>query len=103
MINHLLKQDCGIIKIERDRFGGVTESDPIPTKCRATESFEWVRNGAGEEVVSSITFWLNPDVDIDMNNIDDRRIEYNGKSHNIISVRNRRNSLGEIIFKVVSV
>ena len=103
MINHLLNQDCELILIETNRYGDVVESDPFPTKCRATESFEMVKNNAGVEVVSSIQFWLSSDVGIDFDTLTDRRIRYNGVDYIPISVRNRRDTYGNTIFKVVNV
>lgn len=103
MIEHLLQQDCEIIIIQTDRYGDVIESEPFHFKCRATESFEMVRNNAGVEVVSSIRFWFPNDVDIDVDTLTDRRIKYNGKDYIPISVRNRRDTYGQSIFKVVSV
>ncbi|MCR1833136.1 hypothetical protein NSA56_01830 [Oceanobacillus caeni] len=103
MINHLLQQDCKIVAIERDRFGDVIESEPIPAKCRAKESFNLIKNNAGEEVVTSIQFWMNPDVDLSNENLSSRRIKYDGIMYTPISVRNRRDTYGKSIFKVVSV
>ncbi|WP_373892774.1 hypothetical protein [Virgibacillus sp. CBA3643] len=104
MINHLLKQDCSYIRIEGiDGYGDPIESDSIPAKCRAIETFEMVKNNAGEEVVSSIQFWFNSDIDLDSNTITERRIKYDGSTYTPISVANRRNTLGESIFKVVMV
>jgi len=103
MIEHLLNQDCEYVVIERDSYGKVVESDPYLIKCRATESFQMVKNNAGEEVVSSIQFWFSNEVDIDVDTLTKRRIVYNGKSYTPISVRNRRDTYGEPIFKVVSV
>lgn len=91
------------MRIERDWYGDSIESDPIPAKCRATESFEMVKNNAGEEVVSSITFWFSPDVDLDNSTLDKRTIKYNGNDYAPISVTNRRNTLGESVMKVVNV
>lgn len=103
MIDDLLNQDCSIIKVERDEYGDYIPSDPILTKCRANESFQIVKNQAGEDVVSSIQLWLPKDVDITRENIDKRRINYRGKQFSIISVRNRIDLFGNPIFKVVNV
>ncbi|WP_339227838.1 hypothetical protein NSQ77_19990 [Oceanobacillus sp. FSL K6-2867] len=103
MIEHLLQQDCEIIIIQTDRYGDVIESEPFSVKCRATESFEMVRNNAGIEVVSSIRFWFPKDVDIDVDTLTKRRIRYEGKDYTPISVRNRRDTYGQSIFKVVNV
>ncbi|MFB4472145.1 hypothetical protein ACDI16_04210 [Oceanobacillus caeni] len=103
MIDHLLQQDCEIVAIERDRLGDVIESDPIPAKCRAKESFNLIRNNAGEEVVTSIQFWMNPNVDLSNENLPNRRIKYDGIMYIPISVSNRRDTFGKSIIKVVSV
>lgn len=103
MIDHLLKQDCDIVKIEKDRYGDTVESDPISTKCRAEEKFELIKDNEAEEVVSSVTFWFNPDVDLSNDNVDDRKIKFNDESYTPISVQDRINTLGESVFKVVKV
>lgn len=103
MIGHLLNQECFIVKVERDSYGDVVETDPIKVDCRAYESFEIIKNQAGEDVVSSIRFWIPSEIDIDDESITKTQIKHKNKDYSIISVRNRFDTLGKSIFKVVSV
>ncbi|AIF45429.1 hypothetical protein [Virgibacillus sp. SK37] len=103
MINDLLNQDCFIIKTVRDSYGDYIQGDPIHTDCRTSEKFENVKNKAGEEVVSSLRFWLPKDVDINEKNLTDTLIRYHDKDYSIISMQNRIDLMGETLFKVVYV
>ncbi|WP_163581114.1 hypothetical protein [Gracilibacillus saliphilus] len=90
------------MRVERNAYGDIVESDPIDLKCRANEEFKIIKNNAGEEVVSSIQLWLPFEADINYKNITKRRITYEGKELIPISVKNRRDTLGETVFKVVN-
>lgn len=94
-----LYQDCEIISTRKDMYGKLIQSQPISVKCRAKEEVKLVKNRVAEEVVSSIEFWFYPDTRFKVDDI----IRYDNKDYTIMSFENNRNTLGEIIRKVVYV
>lgn len=90
-------QKCKIVPISgKDSYGKPIHSEPISINCRIKEKYQLVRNQASEEVTSRLEFWFPPDTEIKI--LDE--IEY-GKKHSIISIVPKRNTLGEVVRKVV--
>lgn len=99
MINDFLTEECKVIPTSKDSFGKYVKSTPTLIKCRAKEKHQMVKNKAAKEVVSQIEFWFSSEIDIQL----DYLIEFNKKEYPIISMRAKKDSLGNITRKVVFV
>lgn len=94
-----LYQDCQIISTTKDMYGKYVKSQPFSVKCRVKEEYQMVKNKASEEVISSLEFWFYKDTILKLDDL----ILYEGKEYPIISIENKRNTLGDITRKVVFV
>lgn len=104
LIEDFLNQDCSIIPSTKSLDGKPNESDPVPTKCRVKEKFQIIKNQAAEDVVSKHEFWFSPDTNIDYpTSNQEYLIDYENKKHSVISIENKRDTLGNITRKVVFV
>ncbi|WP_404403807.1 hypothetical protein [Jeotgalibacillus malaysiensis] len=91
-------QTCKIFSMVKDAYGKPVKTNEHVTSCRVKESFKLVKNKAGEEVVSQIEVTLPSTAEVKLNDW----IEYAEKDYPIISLRITRNTLGEIVKKVIN-
>jgi hypothetical protein len=94
-----LPNDCVINETKKDGYGKIQVIQSTPTKCRAKEKFQLVINQNAVKVTSQIEFTVPVDVFIKVG----FQIEYDGITYTIISMKLTRNTLGEVVKKVVFV
>jgi hypothetical protein len=94
-----LVQDCVIKEIKKDGYGKMSVVKETPCKCRAKEKFQLVLNQAAEKVTSEIEFTVPNEMNVNVG----FQIEYEGKSYTILSLKQTRNTLGEVVLKAVYV
>jgi GTP-sensing pleiotropic transcriptional regulator CodY len=99
MIADLLKQDCNIISTTKNMLGENVKSTPAGAKCRVKEKYKLVKNKAAQEVVSQLQFWFSADANVKLDDL----IQFNSKEYPVISIQNKRDTLGCLIYKVVFV
>lgn len=92
-----LYQDCKIYEIGRDGYGKPIKKNEQDVKCRVKEKYQLVKNNAAKEVVSQFEITVYPEVVVKP----DDKVEYNNKEHSIISIKITRNTIGEIVKKVI--
>jgi hypothetical protein len=99
-----LTQDCVILETKKDGYGKLQVMKEIPCKCRTKEKFQIVINNNAEKVNSQIEFTIPVDIDVkfDYQNVI-YQIVYEGITHTILSMKLTRNTLGEVVKKVVFV
>jgi hypothetical protein len=94
-----LLQDCVINETKRDGNGKNKIIKKTPCKCRAKEKFQLVINDNAEKVTSQIEFTIPVDIDVKVG----FQIDYEGQTYTILSIKLTRNTLGEVVKKVVFV
>lgn len=99
MIEDFLNQDCTVIipRDELDMFGKPISPIEIPAKCRVKEKYKIVKNKSAEQVVSQIELWFEHDMEITTDSL----IRWGETEYPVISIQPKRNTLGEITYKVV--
>lgn len=90
-------QDCIIHQVKKDIYGKNTIVKSEDSKCRVKEKYQLVKNSAAKETVSQFEITLPAATEF---NIDDL-IEYENKQYAIISFKITRNTIGEIVKKVI--
>lgn len=94
-----LQQDCVIKEIKKDVYGKPQVINETPSKCRTKEKFQLVINQNAEKVTSQIEFTIPVTIDVKVG----YQIEFEGNSYTVLSIKQTRNTLGEIVKKVVFV
>jgi len=94
-----LYQDCTIYEIGRDGYGKPIKKNERFEKCRVKEKIQLVKNQTNIETVSQLEVILSATTVV---NVDDK-FEFEGKEFTIISMKITRNSIGEIVKKVIFV
>ncbi|MBS4207448.1 hypothetical protein [Bacillus sp. FJAT-50079] len=95
-----LYQDCIIIyEIGRDGYGKPIKKNEQFIKCRVKEKYQLVKDKSAKEVVSQLEIIISPDVDVKV----DDKVEYEGLEYTIISLKITRNTIGEVVKKVIFV
>lgn len=92
-------QECTIYETGRDGYGKPIKMNMQTLKCRVKEKYQMVKNQAAQEIVSQLEFTLPPNAQVSVNHI----IGYEGKEYAIISLKITRNTIGEVVKKVVFV
>lgn len=100
MIKSLLNEECEVYKPTKDFYGKESKPSNVPiTKCRVKEEYKKVKDNAAEEVISQLEFWFTPDTVISL----DHKITYQQLEYSILSIKKKKNTLGDITRKVVYV
>lgn len=98
-------QNCLLFETGRDGYGNYVEKNKRYLKCRVKDKVQLVKDKAAKEVVSKLEIWLHKDTEIKVDDqikiLVDGVDEEKTQSHTIISLKNKRNTLGEIVRKVV--
>lgn len=92
-----LQQDCVIKESKLDGYGKHQVVKETPCKCRTKEKFQLVINQNAEKVTSVIEFTIPVDIDVKVG----FQIDYEGQTYTILSIKLTRNTLGEVVKKVV--
>lgn len=92
-----LYQDCIIYEIGRDGAGKPIKKSQQEVKCRVKEKYQLVKDKAAKEVVSQLEITVGADVDFKV----DDKVEYDGIEHSIISYKITRNTIEEVVKKVI--
>ena len=94
-----LPLDCVIKETKRDGFGKLQVVKETPCKCRTKEKFQIVINQNADKVTSEIEFTIPVDINVKVG----FQIKYEEITYTIVSFKQTRNTLGEIVRKVVYV
>jgi hypothetical protein len=92
-------QDCVIYEIDRDGYGKPVKKNEQNLKCRVKEKYQLIKDKSAVDTVSELQITLPNDAVVKP----DDKVEFEGKEYAIISVKNTRNTLAEVIKKVVYV
>jgi len=100
-----LHQKCILYKIGRDGYGQVTKLDEKKVNCRIKEKYQTVKNREALEKVSELEITLDKSAYVDF----DYKIQIINddgslsREHSILSFKLTRNTIGEVVKKVVYV
>jgi hypothetical protein len=94
-----LTQDCVILETKKDGYGKIVTTKETPCKCRTKEKFQIVINQNAEKVTSEIQFTIPVDINVKAG----YQVEYDSNTYTILSMKLSRNTLGEVVKKVVFV
>lgn len=99
-----LTQDCVIKETKKEGYGKLQVLKQTPSKCRTKEKFQLVVNQNAEKVTSQIEFTIPVEIDVKFGykNLV-YQIEFEGNTYTILSMKLTRNTLGEVVKKVVFV
>lgn len=94
-----LTNDCVIKQTKRGGNGKIQVVKSTPCKCRVKEKFQLVINDNAEKVTSQIEF----NIPVEINVKTGYQIEFEDNTYTILSIKITRNTLGEVVKKVVFV
>ncbi|WP_416147898.1 hypothetical protein ACM26V_16845 [Salipaludibacillus sp. HK11] len=92
-------QECTIYEVARDGYGKPIKKNAKTIKCRVKENYQLVKNRSAVEVVSKMEIMTFDDITINP----DFKVEFEGLEYTILSTKLTRNTLGEVVKRVVYV